>query len=213
MEKLKNNYIVNLIVYTVMPLVLIVIITSAIMDVTGAKPKTRESISGFVGLVTMLWGLWGLVQAVKISFTPTDRKQVLDGEGNEMPSGQDLVRLSKATGKMFKRKTAGCFIRGVVGIAVLIGIPLIAGRLGLVDMKDSLHPIVVILLCTLVMCVCMEFLRGLLYNVGSGSFNKGFKRLLDGDYDEREYYDNFLIESWMFLKTTCAEIKKLADEE
>ena len=110
MEKLKNNYIVNLIVYTVMPLVLIVIITSAIMDVTGAKPKTRESISGFVGLVTMLWGLWGLVQAVKISFTPTDRKQVLDGEGNEMPSGEDLVRLSKATGKMFKRKTAGCFI-------------------------------------------------------------------------------------------------------
>ena len=83
----------------------------------------------------------------------------------------------------------------------------------MVKMNDSVESIEVILLCTLVMCVCMEFLRGYLYNVGSGSFNKGFKRLLDGDYDEREYYDNFLIESWMFLKTTCAEIKKLADEE
>ena len=194
MEKLKNNYIVHLIVYTVMPLVLILIITSAIMDVTGAEPETRESVSGFVGLVTMLWGLWGLVQAVKISFTPMDRKQVLDGEGNEMPSGQDLVRLSKATGKMFKWKTAGCFIRGIVGIAVLIGIPLTAGRLGLVDMKDSLHPIEAILLCILVMIVVLELIRGYLYNVGSGSFNKGFKRLLDGDYDEREYYDNFLID-------------------
>ena len=74
-------------------------------------------------------------------------------------------------------------------------------------MNDSIHPLGLILLFALLFYAFMELIRGYLFYVATGTFNRKYKQLQEGNLDEREYYDKFLVEAWQFLKVNRSKIE------